>query len=606
VDPRIADYALLSDCQGSALVSRAGSVDWCCLPRFDAPSVFARLLGRDAGHWVVAPDAEFTTERSYLDQTMVLRTVFRTATGAVAVTDALCFAIGEREHHIGRAAPHVLVRHVEGVTGHVAMATSLAPRPGYGLTVPLAAADGTGARTRGGPRACTVSSTVGLDIDAGHITGRFIVEAGATELFALQLTSPWAPAPHLLTGDDMKALLASTIEGWRSWSALHQRYDGSYRDLVHHSGRVLQALTYAPTGAVVAAPTASLPEAIGGERNWDYRYCWVRDASLTLGALWVAACPDEAADFVNFFVTAAGGVTDAGAALQILYGVEGERYIPEHTLGHLEGFRNSAPVRVGNAAWSQRQLDVYGELLDAACLLAEQLGELDDAMASFLRGLADAAARRWQEPDQGIWEVRGGPRHFLYSKLLCWVALDRAVRLGSALASQAAVSAWAAERDRIRGAILEHGWSDTAGAFTQSFGSDVLDASALMVPILGFLPPGDERVRATVEAVAERLTDGRGFVFRYLADDGLPGGEGTFTICTFWLAHCFALLGDVDRARSLFDRVVSHANDVGLLSEEIDPVSGELLGNFPQAFTHIGLVNAAWAIDQAARATSLT
>ncbi|HEX6425691.1 MAG TPA: glycoside hydrolase family 15 protein, partial [Acidimicrobiales bacterium] len=429
----------------------------------------------------------------------------------------------------------------------------------------------------------------------------FTVRAGERVGLALRAVDPWDPPAPPWSTDQVRAWLHGTVRGWQSWSTLHQGYEGPWADMVHHSGRVLQALTYAPTGAVVAAPTASLPELIGGGRNWDYRYAWVRDASLTLGALWVAACPDEVADFFGFFVTAAGATPDGGDALQILYGVTGDRRIEEHELDHLAGYRASRPVRAGNAAWRQTQLDVYGELLDAAALYADHIASLDDTTAAFLADMADRAAERWQEADHGIWEMRGDPRHFLYSKLMCWVALDRASRLADQLRAPDRLARWCRERDRIRDTILERGWSESAGAFTQSFGSEDLDASALMIPIVGFLPPDDPRVRATVDAIADRLTDDHGLVYRYRADDGLDGDEASFGICTYWLAHALALGGDLDRARACFETVTGYANDVGLLAEEIDGPTGELLGNFPQAFTHIGLVNAAHAIADAER-----
>ena len=389
------------------------------------------------------------------------------------------------------------------------------------------------------------------------------------------------------------------MAGWRSWSAIHQTYEGPWRDLVHHSGRVLQALTFAPTGAIVAAPTTSLPETIGGERNWDYRYTWVRDASLTMEALWVAACPDEANKFFGFLADATASQLQRGTDLQIMFGIGGERDLSERELPQLAGWRASRPVRVGNGAWNQRQLDVYGELLGAAQRLVDQLGELDPVTRQFLAAAADTAASRWKDKDQGIWEIRGEPRDFVYSKLMCWVALDRAIALAPQLRAGDRVQGWAAARAEIRAAILERGWSERAGAFTQAFGGDDLDASNLMLAITGFLPADDPRMKATIDATAARLTDERGLVYRYLAHDGLAGEEGTFLLCTFWLAQAQALAGEVDQATATFERAVAAINDVGLLAEEIDAGSGEMIGNFPQAFSHIGLINAAWAITQA-------
>jgi GH15 family glucan-1,4-alpha-glucosidase len=368
---------------------------------------------------------------------------------------------------------------------------------------------------------------------------------------------------------------------------------------VHHSGRVLQALTFARTGAIVAAPTTSLPETVGGQRNWDYRYTWVRDASLTMEALWVAACPTEAGLFFVFLADAAATLPQTGADLQIMFGIGGERDLTERELPHLTGWRGSAPVRIGNGAWTQRQLDVYGELLSAAQRLVDKLGELDPVTRKFLTAAADTAATRWQEADQGIWEIRGEPRHFLYSKLMCWVALERAIALATLLDAEDRVPAWTAARGQIRTAILDQGWSERAGAFTQAFGGEELDASSLMLAITGFLPATDPRMKATIDATAARLTDKRGLVYRYLSRDGLAGDEGTFLLCTFWLAQAQALADQVDAATATFERAIAAVSDVGLLAEEVDPHDGQMIGNFPQAFSHIGLVNAAWTIAEA-------
>jgi GH15 family glucan-1,4-alpha-glucosidase len=362
---------------------------------------------------------------------------------------------------------------------------------------------------------------------------------------------------------------------------------------------VLYALTYYPTGAICAAPTTSLPETVGGVRNWDYRYAWVRDASFTLRALWVAACPDEADKFFEFMAAAAASQVRRDNELQIVFGVGGEHDLTERELGHLRGWRDSAPVRAGNAAWEQRQLDVFGELLDAASRLPDQVDRLTDTTRALLVHLADAAAARWNEPDHGIWEVRDEPRDFVYSKLMCWVALDRAIELADAIDARDRVGTWSHARDDIAEAISTKGWNDEVGAFTQAFGSTALDAATLMMPIVKFLDPHDPRARATVEAVAEHLTSADGLVYRYNCDDGLPGDEGAFLLCTFWLAEALAVDDQVDRARVLFEHAISFANDVGLLAEEVSPATGELLGNFPQAFSHVGLVNAAWAIKEA-------
>ncbi|MGH3376223.1 MAG: glycoside hydrolase family 15 protein, partial [Actinoallomurus sp.] len=459
----------------------------------------------------------------------------------------------------------------------------------------------------GGADRLLLSTAVSFVVDGATATARFRLAAGQDAVFALghgqMAGSPLVP----WSADEIAARLEDTASGWRSWSALHQNYEGPWRELVRHSGRVLQALTFAPTGAIAAAPTTSLPETVGGERNWDYRYTWVRDSCLTMGALWVAACPDEASDFFAFLTTAAPSLARDGS-LQIMFGVGGEHDLTERTLPQLRGWRGSRPVRVGNGAWNQRQIDVYGELLDAAYRLSGLLDDLDADVRGFLVACADTAAERWQDTDQGIWEVRGGARHFVYSKVMCWVALDRAIGLAGLLGARDRVAAWSRTREEIRATILREGWNERAGAFTQYFGSEDLDASALMMPIVGFLPADDPRVLATIEAVAERLTDESGLVYRYRTEggvDGLAGEEGTFLLCTFWLAEALAMSGQVVRARSVFERAAAYVNDVGLLAEEVDADSGELLGNFPQAFSHIGLINAAWAIDQAERGAAI-
>jgi GH15 family glucan-1,4-alpha-glucosidase len=598
----IGDYALLSDCRSAALVSRTGSVDWLCFPRFDAPAVFARLLDDDGGHFAIRPAGDFQLSRAYVDRTMTLETTFRVPAGTAVLTDAMAVGRNDRGHHLGARSPGVLLRRLKCTAGEIDVEVSYAPRPEYGLIYPILEAVAGGIAARGGATRLLLSAPDapdGLQVAGDTATAHLHLVAGQSVNFALAYGPMWEPPLAAWDAARIAARLRDTNTAWRSWSALHQAYQGPWRDLVHHSGRVLQALTFAPTGAIVAAPTTSLPETIGGERNWDYRYTWVRDASLTMEAMWVAACPDEAGKFFGFLADAAASQLRRGKDLQIMFGVGGEHDLSERTLEHLTGWRASRPVRVGNGAWAQRQLDVYGELLDAAQRLADQLGELDPVTQQFLAAAADTAASRWKEQDQGIWEVRGEPRDFLYSKLMCWVALDRAIALAPRLGAVDRTPRWAAGRDEIRAAIDSRGWNDKAGAFTQAFGSEDLDASNLMLAITGFLPGDDPRMKATIDAIAARLTDERGLVYRYLAHDGLAGQEGTFLLCTFWLAHAQALAGELDQAIATFERAVAAINDVGLLAEEVDPGSGEMIGNFPQAFSHIGLVNAAWAISQA-------
>jgi GH15 family glucan-1,4-alpha-glucosidase len=600
----IADYGLLSDCNSAALVSRDGSIDWLCLPRFDAPSVFARILDAEGGHWSIGPAGEFTTERRYVDGTLVVETTFTTEMGSVRLRDALVFADGQRGHDLGLDTPHELLRSVEGLSGEVDLVLELAPRPEYGLVRPLVRRTDEGGRTFGGPNQIALRAGVPVELDGATIRARFTVRAGDEIGFAVRWIPPEAATPPEPTAPgDVARRIEDTIEGWRSWEADHDVYEGPHRELVRLSSRVLKGLTFRPTGAMVAAPTTSLPETVGGERNWDYRYAWIRDASLTLQALYIGACSDEAENFVSFMTSSAGGGAGDEHSLQIMYGISGEHDLTERELPWLRGWRESRPVRVGNGAWGQTQLDVYGELLDALHLYHERLGELHPEIQRFVAELADAAAARWHEKDAGMWEMRGEPRHHLSSKVLCWTALDRAVKLAPALGAYAKAEKWAAERDRIREAILTRGWSEAKQAYAQSFDSDDLDAAQLLMPLVGFLPATDERMRSTIEAIARELTHD-GLVLRYLNDeglnaDGLTGEEGTFTICSFWLVSCLAKAGELERAEALFDQLASYANDLGLLAEEIDPANGEQLGNFPQAFSHIGLITSAWEIDRA-------
>jgi alpha,alpha-trehalase len=597
----IADYGLLSDCSSAALVSKDGSIDWLCLPRFDSPGVFSRLLDPDAGHWSIAPVAAFTTQRRYLPGTLVIETTFTTAAGTVRVKDALAFVEGQRGHAVGHDAPHELLRLVEGVDGEVELALELAPRAEYGLVRPLFRAEPGGGRTFGGPNRLAVRAGVETTLEDATMRARFSVKPGEQVGFALR----WAPVegaqPEPTMPNRVAARIADTVEAWRSWEAEHSIYDGPHHMQVRLSSRVLKGLTYRPTGAIVAAPTTSLPETLGGERNWDYRFTWIRDSSLTMEALYIGACSDEVEEFVSFMTSAAGG--GAERSLQIMYGIGGEHDLSERELPHLRGWRDSAPVRVGNGAWNQTQLDVFGELVSAIHRYREQLGDLHPEIQRFVADLADTAARRWHETDRGMWEMRGEPLHHLSSKVLCWTALDRATELATQLGMHAKIDEWTAARDEIRAAILDRGWSEERQAYAQAFDSDELDAAQLLMPLVGFLPADDPRMRSTIEAIARDLTE-NGLVLRYrnvegLNADGLTGEEGTFVLCSFWLVSCLARAGEIDRAQALYDRLAGAANDLGLLGEEIDTANGEQLGNFPQAYSHIGLITSAWEIDQA-------
>src|SRR3954463_5408527 len=599
----IGEYGLLADCNSAALVDRDGSIDWLCLPRYDSDAIFARILDPAGGHWSIPPAREYAVARRYVPGTLVIETTFTTAAGVVRVRDAMAFAPGQRGHDLGYDAPHQVLRSVEGVSGSVELAMELVPRPEYGLVRPLIRVVEGGAKTFGGPNRIEVSSSAALELRDAGLHAAVAIHAGERLGFAMV----WAPPEHRdpprpTAPDAVAERVDDVVEAWRSWEAEHDVYSGPHRELVRHSARVLKGLTYRPTGAIVAAPTTSLPETVGGERNWDYRFSWIRDSSLTLEALYIGACTDEAEEFVSFMTSAAGGRADEGS-LQIMYGIGGEHDLSERELPHLAGWRDSSPVRVGNGAWNQVQLDVYGELLNALHLYRERLGDLHPEIQAFIAELADTAARRWAERDSGIWEMRGEPRHHLSSKVLCWTALDRAVKLAPQLGMHAKVADWEHVRDEIRAAILERGWSEARQAYAQSFESDELDGAALLMPIYGFLPATDPRMRATIDAIADDLTED-GLVLRYRAEegvnaDGLSGEEGTFVICSFWLVSCLAMAGELERAEKLFAQLAGYANDVGLLGEEIDTANGEQLGNFPQAYSHIGLITAAHEIDKA-------
>jgi len=459
------------------------------------------------------------------------------------------------------------------------------------------------ATARGDGVELQLTSDMELSLEGGTVRGTVRLREDETAFCAVTWGENATGGPR--SAPEALERLDSTEEFWRSWLRDGEFPDHPWRVHLQRSALVLKGLTYTPTGAIVAAPTTSLPETVGGERNWDYRFSWIRDSSLTIEALYIGTCSDEAEEFVSFMTSSAGGRAGEGS-LQIMYGIGGEHDLSERELPHLRGWRDSRPVRVGNGAWDQVQLDVYGELLNSLWLYREKLGDLHLEIRAFVADLADTAARRWRETDSGMWEMRGEPRHHLSSKVLCWTALDRAVRLAPQLGEHAKTAEWEAVRDEIRAAVLERGWSEKKRAFAQSFDSDDLDAAQLLMPILGFLPATDERMRSTIEAIADELTED-GLVLRYrneegLNADGLTGEEGTFVICSFWLVSCLAKAGELERAERLFDQLVGYANDAGLLAEEIDTKNGEQLGNFPQAFSHIGLITAAWEIDKAQEA----
>ena len=579
----IEDYALIGDMQTAALVGKDGSIDWLCLPRFDSPACFTRLLGTDDhGHWSVCPagqpgDAEVT--RHYQGHTLILQTEWRTATGTVRLVDFMPPRDGK---------PPILVRIVEGVHGHVDMECTLRLRLGYGAIVPWV-------RRRDG-RVCAVAGPDSLWLDTPvTLTGRnmahhasFRVAAGEHVPFVLTWQPSHEGGPERA---DPATELGLTTRFWRDW-AFRCTYEGPHREAVMRSLITLKALTYAPTGGIVAAATTSLPEDIGGVRNWDYRYCWLRDATITLEALLRTGYTEEAAAWRAWLQRAVAGDPKD---VQIMYSVTGERRLAEWEAEWLPGYENSAPVRIGNAAVGQRQLDVYGEVIDALSMGRAAGISFDRHAWAMQRALLGFLEKNWDQPDEGIWEVRGPRRHFTHSKMMAWVAVDRSIRDAEQYRLQCPLDTWRQLRDRIHAEVCEKGFNPAVGAFTQYYGSKDLDASLLKMAQVGFLPPDDPRVRGTVEAIEKHLTYD-GFVLRYATEtnvDGLPPGEGVFFMCTFWLADNYALMGRHDDARKLFERLLALRNDVGLLSEEYDPNAKRLLGNFPQAFSHIGLVTTA-------------
>ena len=482
------------------------------------------------------------------------------------------------------------------------VAVEFVPRPEFGLVHPVLTAQPGMIVADGGASVLVSSSDISLELRGGAARGTISLAAGEELCFALQHHDAWSDPPPCWPPRRIRHRLADTETAWRSWSALHQRYTGPFEQLVRHSGAVLQGLTYARSGAIAAAATTSLPEGIGSGRTWDYRFSWVRDASMTLQGLYVAACPDEAGRFFAFMARAAASQLDRGVPLQIMFGVGGERDLSERTLPHLQGWRGSGPVRVGNDAWQQRQIDVYGALLDAAWTLRAELDPSDDATRDSLAAAVETATRVWRKDDQGIWEFRGPPRPFVHSKLMCWVAIDRGIRLADdGILDSASVERWSRLREDIRTDIETRGWNDNIGAFTQSYGSEHLDASVLLMAIVGFLPSTDRRLVATIDRIEAALGNGQGLLYRYLGEDGIELPEGTFLLCTFWLAHALAVSGQTERARETLTRAVSSASPLGLLAEQVDPTTGELLGNYPQAFSHLGLINAAHALAIAER-----
>ena len=583
----IEDYALVGDLQSAALISTAGDVDWLCVPRFDSPSCFAALVGEtEHGRWRIAPaNGAVATSRRYRPRTLVLETDFETETGAVRVIDFMPVR--------GSGAPR-LMRIVEGLAGRVPMRMELTLRPDYGSIRPWLESVPDGVAAIAGPDAFRISTPCPLSTEDGRVLAELVAVEGSRDRFTLSWSSSHEPAPAV---EDADSALARTQAWWEDWSG-RCTYEGEYRDAVLTSLIALKAMTSEPTGAIVAAPTTSLPEELGGVRNWDYRYCWLRDSVLTLEALLVGGYTEEALRFRDFVLRVATGDP---AKAQIMYGIGGERRLSEFELPDLPGYEGSGPVRVGNAASEQFQLDVYGEVIGAGFSAAMRLGTVRPELWPRWRTLVDYVETVWREPDDGIWEARGPRRHYTYSKVMAWVVFDRALRLAERFGLEAPVDRWSRIRDEIHREVCDRGYDPRRRTFTQYYGSQELDASTLEIALVGFLPATDERVTGTIDAVQRDL--GRdGFVSRYstdVTDDGLPGDEGQFLACSFWLVSALALNGRVSEARALFERLLDLRNDLGLLAEEYDVHHGRQVGNFPQAFSHLALIEAAQAITTA-------
>ncbi len=586
---RIADYALIGDCHSAALVGRDGSIDWACFPCFDSPAVFCALLdARCGGSWSLNAPASTEAARAYVPDTNVLVTTFTTPTGVLEVTDCMPVERTDPGEPRRLKAHAAIMRRARCTAGEVEAQVRLAPRFEYGAFLPrFRQTSPWTADIVGGADALYVHATRPLETTDDAVTASFRLRQGDE----VWIDAVWRPSyePKVQTMDPAEHAregarrLDATISYWRSWLA-RCWYDGAYRDAVHRSALALKAMTYAPSGAIVAAPTTSLPEEIGGRRNWDYRFTWIRDATLTLTSLFVLGFREEAEDF-KFWLerTGAGRPED----LQIMYGIRGERALAELELLHLAGHRGSGPVRIGNGAVKQLQLDAYGQILEAAYLYARAGGELTESNWRYLTGLVEIVCQRWQKPDQGIWEIRDEPRHFTHSKANCWLALHRGVQLAVAAGLPCDTSRWARERDKIHAYVLEQEAPD--GWFQQAAAQHVPDASTLLLPAIGLLPTTHPLMKQTI-AVVRRSLERDGLLFRYLTPDGLAGGEGAFLLCSFWLLDCLTHAGQLDEAEALLQRLLAFANDVGLFAEEVDPETSEALGNFPQAFSHMALV----------------
>src|SRR6478672_3783595 len=605
--PPIADYAFLSDCEVNCLIAPSGAVEWLCLPRPDSPSVFTSLLDRGAGAFRIGPyDEVVPAARRYLPGSLMVETTWQTRTGWLLVRDVLCMGpwhnVDERSRTHRRSptdfdAEHCLLRIVRCVSGSVDLSMTCEPSFDYGQVEPVWSYAGAGygelvATAPDIEETLRLTTDLRPGIEGPGVHARTRMVEGDSHFVALS----WSPLPPPRTLDEAEERLRRTQEYWRQWITLGDFPDHPWRSYLQRSALTLKGLTYAPTGALVAAATTSLPETPGGERNWDYRYAWVRDSTFALWGLYTLGFDREADDFFYFVAD----MCRDGEDLQVMYGVGGERQLDESSLPHLTGYEGAYPVRTGNGAFSQRQHDVWGAVLDSVYLHARSRDQLPESLWPVLKRQVECAAEHWEEPDRGIWEVRGEPRHFTSSKLMCWVALDRGARLARMHDEPQYAEKWQALADQIHADIC-HSGADDRGVFVQRYGADSLDASLLLMPLMRFLPADDPRVRATVLAIADELTVD-GLVLRYRVeetDDGLSGEEGSFTICSFWLVSALIEIGELERGRKLCERLLAYASPLELYAEEIDPRSGRHLGNFPQAFTHLALINAVMHVIRA-------
>ncbi|MFP5224359.1 MAG: glycoside hydrolase family 15 protein [Actinomycetota bacterium] len=583
---QIEDYALIGDCRSAALVGLDGSIDWLCFPRFDAPSVFAKILDPDrGGSFQISPTADSEASRAYLEDTNVLVTRWENASGVIEVTDLM--PPEDAQGVTDAFARHTLVRGVRCISGTVELSVSCSPRFEYGRFVPrFRQIDPVTVDIVGGADALLVTATHPLTAGADDASALWTLREGEEAWIRATWRRSFEDRPEVApgsTGVEASATADATIRYWREWmrSCI---YTGPYSDMVRRSALALKLMTYRPSGAVIAAPTTSLPESMGGPRNWDYRYTWVRDATLTLSSLVVLGFMEEADAFKTFLERAGAGRPQD---LQIMFGIGGERALDEVELTHLSGHRGSRPVRIGNGAATQSQLDSFGQILDAAYLFGKVGGELTADNWRFLAGLADMIVARWRDPDHGIWEVRDTPRHFTHSRVNCWLGLDRAVKIAEGLGLPGNLERWSQERDAI--SLELRNQAASCGWYSQAAGFEAADSAALLVPALGFTAADDPLVAETLRRVREELSSG-GLLYRYLNADGLEGEEGCFLLCSFWMVDCLIYSGRIDEAEALLERLMGLANDVGLLAEEVDPSTGEALGNFPQAFSHMALV----------------